>query len=158
MSERLDMLSDPGIPPVTTADSLTADQPGAAEGAEKARILIVDDDNRNLMALKLILEDLGEELIFARSGEEALRYLLHHDCALILMDVLMPNMDGYEATRRIKSMPTIRHVPVIAVTSYALSGDDVKALRAGCDAYVTKPFSPRALLATVKQYLEPETA
>ena len=72
---------------------------------------------------------------------------------LILMDIQLPIIDGYEASRRIKANPTLQHIPIIAVTSYALSGDDVKAFAAGCDAYVAKPFSPRALLAKVREYL-----
>ena len=66
------------------------------------------------------------------------------------MDIQLPGLDGYEATRRIKANPALRAIPIIAVTSYALSGDDVKAREAGCDDYVTKPFSPRALLAKVR--------
>jgi two-component system cell cycle response regulator DivK len=69
------------------------------------------------------------------------------------MDIQLPGLDGYEATRRIKADPALRSIPIIAVTSYALSGDDRKALAAGCDAYVTKPFSPRALLAKIRAFL-----
>jgi two-component system cell cycle response regulator DivK len=69
------------------------------------------------------------------------------------MDIQLPDFDGYEATRRIKANPSLCHIPVIAVTSYALSGDEVKALEAGCDAYVTKPFSPRALLTQIREFL-----
>jgi two-component system cell cycle response regulator DivK len=72
---------------------------------------------------------------------------------LILMDTQLPGIDGYEATRRVKANPALRAVPVIAVTSYALSGDEAKALAAGADAYVSKPFSPRALLAKVREFL-----
>jgi len=72
---------------------------------------------------------------------------------LILMDIQLPGLDGYEATRRIKANPALRHIPIIVVTSYALSGDDVKAFEAGCDAYVTKPFVPRELLAKVRGFL-----
>ena len=72
---------------------------------------------------------------------------------LILMDVQLPGFDGYEATRRIKSNLALRQIPVIAVTSYALSGDDVKAREAGCDAYVAKPFSPRELLVKIRECL-----
>ena len=64
-----------------------------------------------------------------------------------------PGLDGYEATRRIKAQAALAHIPIIAVTSYALSGDDVQAFAAGCDGYVSKPFSPRALLATIRTYL-----
>jgi two-component system cell cycle response regulator DivK len=72
---------------------------------------------------------------------------------LILMDIQLPLMDGYEAAQRIRSNPEMKQVPIIAVTSYALAGDDAKALAAGCNAYVSKPFSPRALLAKVREYL-----
>jgi two-component system cell cycle response regulator DivK len=69
------------------------------------------------------------------------------------MDIQLPLMDGYETMRRIKADPELQSIPIIAVTSYALSGDEDKARAAGCDGYVTKPFSPRQLLAKVKEYL-----
>jgi two-component system cell cycle response regulator DivK len=69
------------------------------------------------------------------------------------MDIQLPGIDGYEATRRIKANPALRRIPIIAVTSYALSGDEVKAMEAGCVGYVTKPFSPRALLAKIREYV-----
>ena len=69
------------------------------------------------------------------------------------MDIQLPIMDGYEATRRIRLNPELKSIPIIAVTSYALAGDEAKALAAGCNAYVTKPFSPRALLAKVQEHL-----
>jgi two-component system, cell cycle response regulator DivK len=72
---------------------------------------------------------------------------------LILMDIQLPIMDGYEATRRIKANPELNAIPIIAVTSYALSADEGKALAAGCDAYIAKPYSPRRLLAKVKEFL-----
>ena len=72
---------------------------------------------------------------------------------LILMDIQLPELDGLEATRRIKANPAIRHIPVIAVTSYAMSGDNQKAMAAGCDAYFAKPVSPRALLVKIREYL-----
>jgi|SRR5262245_13786515 len=122
------------------------------------RILVIDDHEDNRHILRDLLENASYEVIEAVTGEEGVVFAETHVPDLILMDIQLPDFDGYEATRRIKSMPAVRHVPVIAVTSYALSGDEVKALRAGCDAYVTKPFSPRALLAKVKEYLEPATA
>jgi two-component system cell cycle response regulator DivK len=69
------------------------------------------------------------------------------------MDIQMPIMDGYEATRRIKADPSSRSIPIIAVTSFALTGDEEKARTAGCDGYVTKPFSPRQLLAKIREFL-----
>jgi two-component system cell cycle response regulator DivK len=72
---------------------------------------------------------------------------------LILMDIQLPLLDGYEATRRIKADPALNAIPIIAVTSYALSGDEQKARAAGCDDFVAKPYSPRQLLAKIRQYL-----
>jgi len=117
------------------------------------RILIVEDQEDNRKILRDLLRSAGYEPLEAVTGEEGLTLAETHRPDLILMDIQLPGLDGYEATRRIKANPALRHIPVIAVTSYALSGDDVKAREAGCDAYVTKPFSPRALLATIRQVL-----
>jgi two-component system cell cycle response regulator DivK len=117
------------------------------------RILVVEDQADNRRILRDMLSNAGYELIEAESGEEALMAVEAQRPDLILMDIQLPVMDGYEATRRIKSNPTLKGVPIIAVTSYALSGDEGKARAAGCNAYVTKPFSPRALLAKVREFL-----
>jgi two-component system cell cycle response regulator DivK len=119
----------------------------------KKRILIVEDQEDNRKVLRDLLTSAGYEPIEAVTGEEGLTLAETQRPDLILMDIQLPGLDGYEATRRIKANPALRGIPVIAVTSYALSGDDVKAREAGCDAYVTKPFSPRALLATIREYL-----
>ena len=78
-----------------------------------------------------------------------------HKPDLILMDIQLPVLDGYETTRRIKADPALKHIPIIAVTSYALSGDEAKTREAGCDGYVAKPFSPRQLLAIINDFLAP---
>jgi len=93
------------------------------------------------------------EIMEAKSGEEALAAVAKQRPDLILMDIQLPVMDGYEATRRIKADPALRSIPIIAVTSYALSGEEQKARAAGCDEYVPKPYSPRLLLAKIRQYL-----
>jgi len=117
------------------------------------RILVVEDQADNRRILRDMLGNAGYELIEAESGEEALMAVEAQRPDLILMDIQLPVMDGYEATRRIKSNPGMKEIPIIAVTSYALSGDEGKARAAGCNAYVTKPFSPRALLAKVREFL-----
>ena len=117
------------------------------------RILVVEDQADNRRILRDLLSNAGYELVEAESGEEALMAVEEQRPDLILMDIQLPVMDGYEATRRIKSNPALKAVPIIAVTSYALSGDEGKARAAGCNAYVTKPFSPRALLAKVREFL-----
>jgi two-component system cell cycle response regulator DivK len=118
------------------------------------RILVVEDqpDSRRIIRDMLALTDY--EIIEAENGEEALAAIAKQRPDLILMDVQMPIMDGYTATRRIKEDATLRSIPIIAVTSYALSGEEKKARTAGCDDYVPKPFSPRQLLAKIRDYLQ----
>ncbi len=118
-----------------------------------ARILMIEDQEDNRRILRDLLTSAGYEMIEAVTGEEGVAAAETHRPDLILMDIQLPGLDGYEAARRIKANSALRHIPIIAVTSYALSGDDVKALEAGCDGYVTKPFSPRALLAKIREYL-----
>jgi two-component system cell cycle response regulator DivK len=89
----------------------------------------------------------------ATDGESGVRLAAEVRPDLILMDIQLPGIDGYEATRRIKADPELRAIPIIVVTSYALSGDDSKARAAGADDYVAKPFSPRQLLALIRKYL-----
>lgn len=116
-------------------------------------ILVVEDQEDNRRIIRDLLTSAGYEIIEAVTGEEGVRSAETHLPGLILMDIQLPDFDGYEATRRIKAIPALSSIPIIAVTSYALSGDDTKAFEAGCDAYVSKPFSPRALLAKVREFL-----
>ena len=117
------------------------------------RILVVEDQADNRRIVRDLLTRSGYEIVEAMTGEEGVTMAEMQQPDLILMDIQLPVIDGYEATRRIKANPALQHVPIIAVTSYALSGDDVQAFAAGCDAYIAKPFSPRALLAKVREYL-----
>jgi two-component system, cell cycle response regulator DivK len=117
------------------------------------RILVVEDQEDNRQILRDLLGNAGYELIEAENGEEALAAVARQRPDLILMDIQLPVMDGYEATRRIRTNPDLKSVPIIAVTSYALAGDESKALAAGCDGYVSKPYSPRELLAKVRTHL-----
>jgi two-component system cell cycle response regulator DivK len=117
------------------------------------RILVVEDHEDNRRILRDLLGNAGYQMIEAETGEDGLAAAAAHKPDLILMDIQLPGLDGYEATRRLKADPALRSIPIIVVTSYALSGDDAKARAAGCDAYVTKPFSPRQLLAKIKEYL-----
>ena len=117
------------------------------------RILVIEDQEDNRRILRDLLTSASYEIIEAVTGEEGVTLAETQRPDLILMDIQLPGLDGYEATRRIKANPALRGIPIIAVTSYALSGDDVKAFQAGCDAYVTKPFSPRQLLTKIREYL-----
>jgi len=121
------------------------------------RIMVVEDQEDNRQILRDLLGNNGYELIEAWDGEAALTTLASQRPDLILMDIQLPGIDGYEVTRRIKADPGLRGIPIIAVTSYALSGDDDKAFKAGCDAYISKPYSPRQLLAKVREYLPLDT-
>ena len=118
------------------------------------RILVVEDHEDNRKILRDLFTSVGYETIEAPTAEEGIAAAETHLPALILMDIQLPDFDGYEATRRIKANPTLRTIPIIVVTSYALDGDDIKAFEAGCDAYVSKPFSPRMLLAKIREFIE----
>jgi two-component system, cell cycle response regulator DivK len=122
------------------------------------RILIVEDQEDNRTILRDVLSTVGYHLIEALNGEDGVRLAQSERPDLILMDIQLPQMDGYEATRQIKRIAELKMIPIIAVTSYALSGDEAKARAAGCDGYIAKPFSPRELLAKVRKYLSDEDA
>ncbi len=117
------------------------------------RILVVEDQEDNRQILRDLLTNAGYDLVEAENGEEALTAAERQRPDLILMDIQLPVLDGYEATRRLKAHPELRATPIIVITSYALSGDEDKAFAAGCDAYVTKPYSPRMLLAKIREFL-----
>lgn len=117
------------------------------------RILVVEDQADNRQIMHDLLINAGYEVIEAITGEDGLSAAEADRPDLIVMDIQLPGLDGLEATRRIKANPAISHIPVIAVTSYAMSGDNERALAAGCNAYFAKPVSPRALLAKIREYL-----
>ena len=116
-------------------------------------ILVVEDQEDNRQIIRDMLSATNYQITEVENGEEALAAVAKQRPDLILMDIQMPILDGYEATRRIKADPALRTIPIIAITSYALSGDEQKAREAGCDDYVPKPYSPRQLLAKIRQYL-----
>jgi len=117
------------------------------------RILVVEDQPDNRQILRDLLTSADFEVIEAEDGEAGLAAAAADKPDLILMDVQLPGIDGYEATRRLKRDATLRDVPVIAVTAHALSGAEQEARAAGCDCYISKPISPRQLLAKVHEYL-----
>ncbi len=117
------------------------------------RILVIEDTEDNRQILRDLLTAAGFDLIEAADGEAGVAMAKAHVPDLILMDIQLPVIDGYEATRRIKADPALTHIPVIAVTSYALSGDEEKTRAAGCNGYIAKPFSPRQLLSKVREFV-----
>ena len=100
------------------------------------RILVVEDQEDNRRILRDLLRHAGFEVLEVGDGEKALTATAAHRPDVILMDIQLPLLDGYEATRRIKADPALKHIPIIVVTSYALGGDEAKARAAGCDAYI----------------------
>jgi two-component system, cell cycle response regulator DivK len=115
-------------------------------------------DATSLSSTRQIIRDMlastDYEITEAENGEQALAAIAKQRPDLILMDIQLPIVDGYTATRQIKSDPALRSIPIIAVTSYALREEENKARAAGCDDYVPKPFSPRQLLAKIRYYLQ----
>ena len=118
------------------------------------RILMIEDTEDNRQIVRDLMESVGYDLIEAENGAAGVAMAAEHKPDLILMDIQLPVLDGYEACRQIKAQPDLRHIPIIAVTSYALSGDEDKTRAAGCDGYVAKPFSPRQLLAKINEFLD----
>ena len=121
--------------------------------AKTKTVLIVEDNELNMKLFHDLLDAHGYRILQTKDGMEALDIAREHHPDLILMDIQLPVLDGYAATRQLKAEPTLRDIPIIVITSYALSGDEGKARAAGCDDYVTKPFSPRQLLAKIRSYL-----
>src|SRR5205807_10610564 len=141
----------PSTPPVVIGGGA---RPFEAD-APPARILMVDDHPPNLVALDAILEPLGQELVHAHSGEEALRQLLESDFALILMDVQMPGIDGLEAARLIKERPRNRHIPIIFLTAiHKDPGYIFRGYKEGAVDYLLKPFEPDILRAKVSVFVD----
>jgi len=115
----------------------------------------VEDNEYNRKIIRDLLSKNNYELVEAQNGEAALDALAHRRPDLILMDVQLPKLSGLEVTRMIKADPALAHIPVIAITSFALSGDDRLALEAGCDGYIAKPFRPRDLLEIIRRFIGP---
>ncbi|MEU9895095.1 HAMP domain-containing protein [Streptomyces phaeochromogenes] len=143
------------VPSLARAEEPQPETPHPVEDAFLGRtVLVVDDDARNLFALSGILELQGFHVLHADNGRKGIEALLHHpDISLVLMDVMMPEMDGYTATAEIRKMPQYAGLPIIAVTAKAMPGDREKSLASGASDYVTKPVDTNDLIACVRQWL-----
>jgi CheY-like chemotaxis protein len=120
------------------------------------KVLVVDDDVRNIFALNSLLERHGMNVITATNGHDAIEMLDNNpDLSLVLMDVMMPEMDGYETMRRIREIPAFRQLPIISLTAKAMKGDREKCLQAGASDYVAKPVNTEQLLSLVRMWLQP---
>jgi CheY-like chemotaxis protein len=117
------------------------------------RILIVDDNPTNMKLVSFLLDKRGYEVKCAIGAQEALEVLRTFRPALILMDMQMPDIDGFELTRRLKADPAMRGITIVAVTAYAMKGDEQRVRDAGCDGYLVKPIDTRTLPQAIAGYL-----
>ncbi|TVL92658.1 HAMP domain-containing protein [Streptomyces sp. SAJ15] len=131
--------------------------PEAAGGFHGEKVLIVDDDIRNVFALTSVLEQHGLQVLYAENGREGIEVLEQHDdVVLVLMDIMMPEMDGYATTAAIRRMPQFAGLPIIALTAKAMKGDREKSIEAGASDYVTKPVDTDHLLTVMEQWMRRE--
>jgi two-component system, cell cycle response regulator DivK len=119
------------------------------------RILIVEDNELNMKLLNDVLEAYGYEIVKTGSGAAVLDLARQHRPDLVLMDIQLPDVSGLDAVRQLKEDPQTQAIPVIAVTAFAMAGDERRALDSGCDAYVAKPIMLREFLATVEKFIGP---
>ena len=118
------------------------------------KILIVEDNPQNMKLLLMTLGLHGYTLLEATDGEEALEIATRDKPDLIIMDIQLPKMSGLEVTRRLRRMPAFNHVPIIAITAYAMKGDKEKFIESGCDAYLSKPINTRELPGVVAETMQ----
>jgi two-component system cell cycle response regulator DivK len=117
------------------------------------KVMIIEDNEKNLYLLRFLIEKLGHQIIEARDGKSGVNIAIIEKPDIILMDIQLPVMDGYEATRQIRSTDGFKDVPIIAITSYAMVGDREKSLAAGCTDYIEKPIQPESFMEKIRKYL-----
>jgi two-component system cell cycle response regulator DivK len=121
----------------------------------RPKVLVIEDNEQNLYLTTFILEKHGYEVIQARGGREGTRLADQDRPDLILLDIQLPEMDGYQVAEVLRSNPALDGVPIVAVTSYAMVGDRERILAAGCSGYIEKPINPDTFVAQVEAYLLP---
>ena len=119
----------------------------------KPKILVIEDNEQNIDLVTFILEKHGYQVVQARDGREGIELASRVQPAMILLDIQLPEMDGYAVARELKSNPALDNVPIVAVTSYAMAGDRERILAAGCTGYIEKPINPETFVAEVEQYM-----
>jgi len=119
----------------------------------KAMILIIEDNEQNLYMETFLLQQAGYEVVQARDGREGLELAGQLKPALIVLDIQLPVMDGHEVARRLKEQPETRDIPIVAVTSYAMSKDREQILANGCEGYSEKPIDPDTFVSEIERYL-----
>ncbi len=124
----------------------------------KFRILVVEDNQQNMYLTRFLLEKNGYEVIEAWDGAQGIKLADQARPDLIIVDIQLPEMDGHQVSRILRSRPALRGVPIVAVTSYAMPGDREKCLASGCTGYIEKPINPATFVEEIKTYLTPATA
>ena len=122
------------------------------------KVLGVEDNAQNLYLATYLLENAGFDVLSAADGLEGVDMAKRNIPDIVLMDILLPGVDGYEATRRLKSDPTTVAIPVVALTAYSMEGDEQAALAAGCDGYISKPIDPSDFVSKVSAFLARRSA
>jgi two-component system, cell cycle response regulator DivK len=140
---------------VVDGDALPAPSIIQISNANQKRILIVEDNPPCLLLLKDVLEVRGYEILKTRIGLEAINLARDNRPDLILMDIRLPGISGLDVTRLLKQDDQTKCIPIIAVTAFAMRGDEAKALESGCDAYISKPITLDNLLRTIESFLSP---
>lgn len=124
----------------------------------KPKILVIEDNEQNLYLINFILEKNGFAVVSARDGRQGIDKACSETPALILLDIQLPLMDGYEVARQLRQIDAVREIPIIAVTSYAMVGDREKSLAAGCTGYLEKPINPMTFIDEIRKYLPVHSA
>jgi len=117
------------------------------------KILVIEDNETNMYLIKFMLEKSGYEVIEAREGTVGVELAVKEKPDLIIMDLQLPDIDGLEATKRIRASEADTEIPIVALTSFAMAGDREKALAAGCTGYIEKPINPETFIAEIEKYL-----
>lgn len=118
------------------------------------KILIVEDNEKNMYLISFILKKNGYEVIEAVTGEQGVELAIKEKPDLVIMDIQLPGIDGMEATKRIRASKADGEIPIIALTSYVMTGDKEKALEAGCTGYIEKPINPDTILSEIEKYFK----
>jgi CheY-like chemotaxis protein len=119
----------------------------------KAKILVIEDNEQNMYLVTFILEKHDYQVIQSTNGIEGIAFAIQQKPDLILLDIQLPVMDGYTVARELRKTVELEKTPIIAVTSYAMSGDRENALKAGCSGYIEKPINPDTFISQIEQYL-----
>jgi two-component system cell cycle response regulator DivK len=144
---------------VDNLGTLPAEDKARAPGSTRVQslrktILVVEDNELNMKLFEDLLQAHGYRILTTKDGKEALRLAKEHRPDLVLMDIQLPEISGLEVTRLMKADPDIRHIPVVAVTAFAMKGDEEKIRQGGCEGYISKPISVSRFIETVQKFLK----